>query len=672
MKHHSVQPRYLDQSEDEIHYIIDVGRWKGESKILYLSPDTNLLCPLTQSFTWGECMEQNMSIKSQPTRLVGAIALAMGLSSTAFANEQATQDQAVLLSPVVVTASRSEEKIEDVPARISIIDPKIVDQSPIASLPALLKTDAAINMVQSGGMGQLADIYLRGMESDHTLILRDGVRLNNASSGTANLAFIDTTDIKQIEILKGPASVLYGTDAIAGVVQLVSKTPDKNTAFITGEIGENDTYKSIVGADLVQDGFYAQIRGQRLESDATQVTNQRTNKKDTAAFDQKGFSSKLGVEKENYAASIDYSTNKGTSLYDAYTFNGDLLKQDFENEIINLRGRVNLSDQVELNARLSQFKDEVDQKNSSDYVHSKTQEAELYGKWDVYAQHSLLAGVTYRKLEGDILSYGTPYDRDVTSTGYYLQHQYNGTKLNTQAGIRVEDNQKYGTHTVGQIAARYLVLPSTSIYTNIGTAFKSPTLNELYNSWNGNPDLDPEESTSYEIGIDQKLGYGFKTGISAYYTEVKDLIASVNYQKLTNINKATYTGGELYLAWQQDDLFAKATYSYVKPENKETHEDLNRRPRQGLSLSAGLQNAVYGLSASLVAKSKSNDWDARYRNPGYATVDLNAYWNINPNIKVFTNIENIGDVNYKTAYQDKGYYYINGGRLASVGVTLKY
>ena len=377
MKHHSVQPRYLDQSEDEIHCIIDVGRWNGESKILYLSPDTNLLCPLTQSFTWGECMEQNMSIKSQPTRLVGAIALAMGLSSTAFADEQATQDQAVLLSPVVVTASRSEEKIEDVPARISIIDPKIVDQSPIASLPALLKTDAAINMVQSGGMGQLADIYLRGMESDHTLILRDGVRLNNASSGTANLAFIDTTDIKQIEILKGPASVLYGTDAIAGVVQLVSKTPDKNTAFITGEIGENDTYKSIVGADLVQDGFYAQIRGQRLESDATQVTNQRTNKKDTAAFDQKGFSSKLGVEKENYAASIDYSTNKGTSLYDAYTFNGDLLKQDFENEIINLRGRVNLSDQVELNARLSQFKDEVDQKNSSDYVHSKTQEAEL-------------------------------------------------------------------------------------------------------------------------------------------------------------------------------------------------------------------------------------------------------------------------------------------------------
>ena len=82
-------------------------------------------------------------------------------------------------------------------------------------------------MVQSGGYGQLAEIYLRGTESDHILVLRDGIRLNNASSGSASLAFIDTTDIQQIEVLKGPASVLYGTDAIGGVIQLVSKIPEK-------------------------------------------------------------------------------------------------------------------------------------------------------------------------------------------------------------------------------------------------------------------------------------------------------------------------------------------------------------------------------------------------------------------------------------------------------------
>lgn len=614
-------------------------------------------------------MEHVMSKSFQPTRLVGAIAIAMGFSSVIFAEDTTNVTQ---LDPIVVTASKSAEKASEVPARINIIEPKVLEQSPIASLPQLLQTDASINMVQSGGMGQLAEIYLRGTESDHTLVLRDGIRLNNASSGTASLAFIDTTDIKQIEVLKGPASVLYGTDAIGGVIQLVSKTPEKNRAFITGEIGENKTYKSVIGADLYEDGFYAQIRGQRLESDATKVTNQKTNSSDTASFDQKGFSTKFGVEQKDYGISVDYSHNEGSSLYDAYTFNGALLKQDFENEIINLRSRLNVTDNLELNTRLSQFKDEVNQKDSTDFVHSKTQEVELYSKWKFLPQQTLLVGATHRTLDGDILSYGAPYNENVDSTGYYLQHQFNGDRLNTQAGVRIEDNEKYGSHTVGQIAARYQLLDKTSIYTNIGTAFKSPTLNELFNSWNGNPDLKPEESTSYEIGIDQTLPAGFKTGLSAYYTEVEDLIGSVNFGKLTNINKATYQGGEFYVGWQKDDLFAKATYSYVKPENEETHQDLNRRPRQGLTLTTGLQNEVYGISASLVAKSKSKDWDSNYKNPGYATVDINAYWNMNPHIKLFTNIQNIGDVDYKTAYQDQGYYYVNGGRLASAGVTLSY
>lgn len=618
-------------------------------------------------------MEHTMSNLFQPTLLVGAIAIAMGISPLTLANTTPVKKNVnASLNPLVITATRSEQNIEQVPARISIIEPHILEQSPIASFPDLLKHDASITMVQNGGMGQLASIFLRGTESDHTLVLRDGIRLNNASTGTANLAFLDTTDIHQVEVLKGPASVLYGTDAIGGVVQLISKTPEKNSAFVTGEIGEKNTYKSVIGADAYQDGFYAQIRGQRLESDATQVTNQKMQNTQTAAFDQKGYSAKMGIEKEKFGLSLDYNENEGTSLYDAYAFDGSLLQQDFKNETVNLRGYFDITENLEFNARLSQFNDELQQKESADYVISKTQEAELYGKWKITPKQNILGGVTFRNLDGDILSYGIPYNEDVDSTGYYLQHQYQGSKLTTQAGVRVEDNQKYGTHVVGQVAARYQVLPSTSIYTNIGSAFKSPTLNELYNSWNGNPELDPEESISYEIGLDQHLKHGFKTGLSLYYTEVDDLISSVNYGKLTNIEKATYQGGELYLSWAKDELFAKAIYSYVKTENEQTHQELSRRPRQGLTLTTGLQNPVYGISASLIVKSDSSDWDKNYPNPGYATVDLNAYWNINPNVKIFTNIQNVGDTEYKTSYQDRGYYYVNGGRLASAGVTFKY
>ncbi|MCU4369125.1 TonB-dependent receptor plug domain-containing protein [Acinetobacter courvalinii] len=618
-----------------------------------------------------------MSTVLQPTRLVGAIAIAMGFSSPAFAQDQAS-DKTATLDTIVVTASRSEQKIEDVPARINIIEPKILEQSPIASLPQLLQTDASINMVQTGGYGQAASIFLRGTNSNHTLLLRDGVRLNSNTSGAASLPFIDTTDIKQIEVLKGPASVLYGADAIGGVVQLISKTPEKTSAFVTGEIGEHKTYKSVVGADLAENGFYAQIRGQRLETDGTPVTDAKNNKK--ASFDQKGYSAKVGIDKAQYAASVDYSENQGYSDYDNY---GNLVSQDFKNEAINVKGRLNVLDNLAVHARLSQYKDNIDQNTSSDYVHSTTQEAELYTKWQITPAQNILVGSTFKDIKGDVYSknlYGgqdVKYKESVDTIGYFAQHQYQHNGLDTQVGIRVEDNDKFGTHTVGQGAIRYQVLPLTSVYANVGSAFRAPTTNDLYAlSWGANPDLKPEESFSYEIGVDQKLNHNIDLGLSIYRNKVDNLI-SFQAGKLINVNKATFTGGEASFKWQQDELFLTTTYAYVQAKDDETKKDLTRRPRQSLTLTTGWDDGEYGVSASVVAKSNSKDfadWPSTIptTTPGYVTTNVNVYWQPIPMIKLFANIENIGDVNYKTAYNGNGVYYINGGRQASAGVTFRY
>ena len=617
-----------------------------------------------------------MSKFFQPATLAGAIAIA--LASTATLANESTEQTTIQLNPIVVTATRSEQKAEEVPARINIIEPHILEQSPIASLPDLLKTDAAINMVQSGGYGQTASIFLRGTNSNHTLFLKDGIRLNSNTSGAASLPFIDTTDIKQIEVLKGPASVLYGTDAIGGVVQLITKTPEKNSAFVTGEMGENKTYKAIVGADLAEKGFYAQVRGQRLETDGTPVTNAPNNQK--ASFDQKGFSTKIGVEQESYAASVDYSENQGYSDYDNY---GTLVSQNFENESINVSGRVNLLDNLAINARLSQFKDQLDQNDSPDYVYSTTKEAELYAKWQFTPAQNILVGSTFKDIQGEVFSKNlwggenVNYKESVDNVGYFIQHQYQDNSLSTQLGARVEDNDKFGTHTVGQGAIRYQLLPLTSIYANIGSAFRAPTTNDLYAvSWGANPDLKPEESLAYEIGLDQKLNDNLSFGLSVYQNKVDNLI-STQAGKLVNINKSKFTGGEASVKWYQDELFLSTTYAYVQAKNDETNQDLTRRPRQSLSLSAGWDNGEYGISASAIAKSRSKDfadWPSTTPtiNPGYVTTNVNAYWQPIPMIKLFTNIENIGDVQYKTAYNGNGIYYVNGGRLASIGATLRY
>ncbi len=615
-----------------------------------------------------------MSTLFQPTALVGAIAIAMGFSTSVSATTEAQTSAKSSLSTIVVTASRSEQNIENVPARISIIEPKVLDQSPIASLPHLLINDASINMVQTGGYGQQASIFLRGTESDHTLVMRDGVRLNTPSQGSASIQFIDTTDLKQIEVLKGPASVLYGTDAIGGVIQLVSKTPVKTGAFVTGEIGENKTYKSIVGADFAENGLYAQIRGQRLESDGTEVLSNSNQK---YAYDQKGYSAKFGVDKESFSASLDYSQNEGNG---AYNLNDNLVSQDFKNEIVNLKGKVKITSDLELNARLSQFKDDLDQMDKPDFVHNTSKEAEVYGKWQFTPSQNILMGVTHKNIEADILSksdwdpmYDVEYSRKNNSTGYFAQHQYQANNIDTQFGIRLEDDERFGSHTVGQGAVRYHFSPSTSIYTNIGSSFRAPSMNDLYaKSWGGNPNLKPEEGFSYEVGLDQKITQNSVISLSVYRNEVDNLITSKN-GTLINVNKSEFTGGEVSYKWSADDLFLNASYAYVQAKNAETDEDLQKRPRQKATLSAGLQNEVYGISTSIVGSSKSKSYSTQYNNPGYATIDVNAYWNINPNMKLFTNIENIGDVQYETEYSSgNGIYYINGGRQASLGVTFKY
>lgn len=224
---------------------------------------------------------------------------------------------------------------------------------------------------------------------------------------------------------------------------------------------------------------------------------------------------------------------------------------------------------------------------------------------------------------------------------------------------------------MGQVAVRYQILENTSIYTNWGTAFRAPNLNELYVNYYGNPNLKPEESESFELGIDQKLPFGLSTGLSMYSNKVKNLIDynNKNGYIIDNVSKAKFEGVESYINWEQDQLFAKLSHSYVKATNEETGKELARRPRQSLTLTAGLQNSIYGISTSVSSKSAPKD---NSKVAGYTTVDLNAYWNVNPSIKLFTNIDNIGDVKFETASYGNGLFYINGGRQASIGVTFKY
>ncbi|MEB3795574.1 MULTISPECIES: TonB-dependent receptor plug domain-containing protein [Acinetobacter] len=616
-------------------------------------------------------MEHVMSKSFQPTRLVGAIAIAMGCSPVIFAEDTTTTTQ---LDPIVVTASKSAEKASEVPARISVIDEKTIEQNPLLNVSDIIQRDPSIYVKQSGGLGQISEISLRGTKSVHTLVLKDGARLNSQNElGPLYPAFLDTTDVQQIEILKGPASVQYGSDAIGGVVQLISKKPEKTGAELTGIYGENNTYKTIVNANLVSDqGFYAQLGGQRLESDGTRIfESQPENEK--AGYDQKGYHAKVGFFQENLIdASASISENKGTNIF-SNDYITNTAQRLFENRVINTKVAYNILPDLIINAHYANVQDKQNVPAYDSYYNTENNESDLNLKWKFTPHQNILVGATYNDANyksNTILN----SDKSVNSTGYYLQHQLKNDLFDTQVGVRLEDNQRFGTHTVGQGAIRYHFLPNASVYANIGSAFRAPTLNELYSQWGGNENLTPEKSTSYEMGVNYDLTSNVSTNFSVYHTKIKDLIA-YNAGTNTNIAKANFTGGEAGIKWHQDDLFLSTEYAYVKTENEKDNTEIAYRPRQTLTVSTGLENAVYGISASLIARAKSYADSANsMRVPGYATVDLNAYWNVIPNVKLFTNIQNVGDVQYREVLNTypSNDWYVNTGRQASVGVTFRY
>lgn len=623
-----------------------------------------------------------MSTKFQPTALVGAISIALGFSAAAQAEDQTAAKTS--FDTIVVTASRSEQNIKDVPARMSVIGQNSIERNPILNLADEIQKDPSVYIKQSGGIGQIAEISIRGTRPNHTLILKDGARLNSQNHLSAiHPTFIDTSDIKQIEILKGPASVQYGTDAIGGVVQMQTATPAKNSSFITGIYGENNTYKAIIGTDLVQDNFYAQIRGQRLETDGTRILDNQ-NKNQKASYDQKGYSAKVGYDnKQDLKADISISENEGLSQFYNWMTMKNNAERIFENRLINSNIQYSINDYLTLSARYSNFIDNQNVKDSDpDHFDTKNNEGDLNIKWLLNPQQNILAGATY--LKSDFKSNDVKNAKQsVDSVGYYLQHQYNSEKLNTQIGVRAEDNEIFGTHTVGQGAVRYQVMPKTSIYANIGSAFKAPSLTELYyfseslygNTY-GNPDLKPEESISYEVGLDQTITDNLTAYLSAYRTEVKNLIAYKSGKpnsSYINLDKAEIKGGEAGLKLKYEDLFLTTEYAYVDSKDKKANTNIAYRPKQTFTLTTGLENSIYGISASLIARSDIYADNAnKVKAPGYATIDLNMFWNINPNIKVFSNIQNIGDVEYKVADNFGDGWYVNGGRLASAGVTFRY
>lgn len=585
-------------------------------------------------------------------------------SSFVFANE-------TVLPTTLVTATRTTQTIDDSLASVQVITQEQLAQHPSQDLGEILRFTTGIDVARLGGFGGQISTFIRGTESNHTLVLIDGVRINSATSSQANIQHLTLDDIERVEIVKGAMSSLYGSEAIGGVINIITKTPNKTSSQANITAGSHKLVKGGFNQTLKLNQFSALMNANAIYTDGFPIIEKNAQE---YGYKNQGVNLKANYDLGFSQISVTARQNKGTTEYHNFGF----ATQDFENQLISLNAQGKINDTLNSQIRLSQLKDHIDQNQSSSLAHSKQQQADWQNTFVFSSQSTLVGGITQTNTQAEYDNgFGTKYDKEQDNLAFYLQQQSLFGQLSTQLSVRHEDYDSFGTHQTGNLALGYSLNQQHRIYANYGTAFKAPDLNDLY-GYGGNVNLKPEESTSVELGSKHTVGQ-LKLNTAFYQYDIDNLISCVGGFPCQNINvdKASIKGIELGINWQQDGLLLAINGSYNNAQDDSTQKDLLRRPRRSLSFTTGYQQKTWGINSEILAKSRALDAPVfgstvPRRLAGYAVANVNAYVQVVPSTKLRLSVENITDKNYGAAYSGATTRYLATPFTATISADVKF
>jgi len=598
----------------------------------------------------------------------------LGLSMTfiplvTFAQEIPTYQ----LGKIVVTATKTEQYQAEVGSSTTVITDEDLKKRGKTYLLDVLRETPGVSVMQYGGFGGGTAVYLRGAELGHTLVMINGVEVNDPMEmygGYFDFAHILTDDVQRVEIVRGPHSTLYGSDAIGGVINIITKKGEgkpKWQALFEG--GSYNTFKESLSYGGSNEKFNYYFSLIRLDSDG--ISKAKDGSEDDA-YRNTTFSSRLGykiLENANLDLVFRYTDAKTDIDDDAY--------EDDPNNIAwwkNLVGKISFSQCVnsfwdyKLSFSYSRtkrmYRDNPDSVDTADNTHNwyigDNKKFEWQNNFILANWNTITAGFEYEKERGFGDGYwwgSTRFDRKtIDNKGYYLQDQINlGNKFFTTLGIRVDDHELFGTETTYKISTAYLIPETgTRLKASWGTGFKAPSLYQLYSSY-GDINLQPEESRSYDIGYEQSfLDNKLFLNLVYFHNKIKNLI-QWSMMKYRNIGKAKTKGVEAEFTFSPfEDLKIGINYTYLDCKNEITGKKLARRPEHEISLNINyrfLDKGNLNISTSYVG-SRWDDSANTKKLKRYAKVDLTVTYDLTKNFQVFARAENLFDKDYM---QIRGY-----------------
>ncbi|TMN19364.1 TonB-dependent vitamin B12 receptor [Pseudoxanthomonas sp. X-1] len=613
-----------------------------------------------------------------------SLAIGLGLSATAAARPA---DDATDLDQVSVTATRTEVAVQDSLVPVQVISREEIERSQATSLPELLAGRAGVNIANQGGPGKLTSVFLRGSESDHVLVLVDGVRIGSVTAGLAAFQDLPVSQIERIEIVRGPRSSLYGSEAIGGVIQIFTRGGGKGlTTYAQAGFGSHGLRDHSAGFSYRGERGWLSANGGYQDTDGINACRGTAgdaahpfgagcyaDEPDRDGYRNTSFGLRAGIDvTDTLALEGNFLNADSYNEYDGTLFGGNEAKS--LQRVAGGKLRWNPNEAFQLTVQAGRNDDEAD----NYFADADTGTRSFVSTFDTRRDTASAQG-DYRFAEGQTFTLGvdwlndrvtstTPYDIDARdNTGVFAEYQGSFGAHALQASVRNDDNEQFGSHTTGSLGYGFGFGNGFKFTANAGTGFKAPNFNDLYYPGFSNPDLKPEKSKSLNLGLAQ-YGQGWNWTFNAYETRIDDLIGYDTAFNVVNVDKARIRGAELtgFVTLAGLDINAQLSHADARDDGDGANHDkwLARRARDTarLDLDYAIGDFRLGLTGNAAGK-RYDDAANTQRLGGYGTMDVRLEYALSRDWTLLAKAANVFDKDYETVQ-----WYNQPGREYTVSV----